>query len=307
MTGEGARPDPNRDPNRGPSRNRPRDLPRDWPHADASVMVACPPHRWHVQDIGAGEVVLLLHGAGAGTQSMRHLMQRLSATHRAIALDLPGQGYTRPGRRDRFGLDPMAEDIAALVAQQAWAPVAVIGHSAGGALALRLAEMLPLRAVIGINAALGTFPGMAGVLFPMIARALTLAPFVAQIVSRTTATPDRVRALLASTGSAVTPEMVDLYRRQILRADHVEGTLAMMAQWRLEELLERLPYFAMPALLLTGANDRTVLPAVSARAAAAMPRAVHHDMPGLGHLMHEEAPEAVAARIVAFLGDQRAG
>jgi magnesium chelatase accessory protein len=281
--------------------------PSDWPHAKSSAMIACPPHRWHVQDMGAGETLLLLHGAGGGTQSMRHLMQRLAPSHRVIALDLPGQGYTRPGRRDRFGLDGMAEDIATLSVRQGWTPVAVIGHSAGGALALRLAEILPLRAVVGINAALGTFEGMAGVLFPMMAKALTLTPFVAQVFAKMTATSERVQALLASTGSAVTPEMVDLYRRQIARPEHVEGTLAMMAQWRLEELLERLPYIAVPTLLLTGARDRTVPPAVSARAAAAMPQAVHEDMPDLGHLMHEEAPEAVAGRILAFLAAQRAG
>jgi magnesium chelatase accessory protein len=147
---------------------------------------------------------------------------------------------------------------------------------------------------------------MAGVLFPMMARALTLTPFVSQVFARMTGTSERVQALLSSTGSAVTPEMVDLYRRQIARPEHVEGTLAMMAQWRLEELLERLPYIAVPTLLLTGAQDRTVPPAVSASAAAVMPNATHEDVPGLGHLMHEEASQQVAGRILPFVA-QRAG
>ena len=45
----------------------------------------------------------------------------------------------------RLGLDAMAEDLAALLADQGWQPQAIIGHSAGAALALRLAETLPVR------------------------------------------------------------------------------------------------------------------------------------------------------------------
>ena len=64
----------------------------------------------------------------------------------------------------------MAEDMAALLAAQDWAPQAIIGHSAGAALALRLAEILPQtpRAIVGLNAALGNFDGLAGVLFPSL-------------------------------------------------------------------------------------------------------------------------------------------
>jgi len=75
----------------------------------------------------------------------------------------------------------------------------------------------------------------------------------------------------------------------------------MMAQWRLDGLLDRLPSLAVPTLLLTGSGDRTVPPRVSRLAAALMPRAALIEMPGLGHLAHEEAADAVAREMTLWL------
>lgn len=284
----------------------PPGLPADWPHRAASRLVACPPHRWHVQDMGAGPVILLLHGAGGAGHSWRALMPLLAARGRVIVPDLPGQGFTRPGRRRRFGLEAMAEDLAALCAHMDAPPDAIIGHSAGAALALRMAEILPRppRAVVGINAALGPFEGLAGLLFPLLARTLTATPFVPALFARLTGTTERVRALLRSTGSDLDPTGIELYRRLVARAEHVDGTLGMMAQWRLDGLMARLPQIAVPVLLIAAAGDRTVPAETSARAAARMPMARHAVIERLGHLVHEEAPDSVAALITDFLDNQ---
>lgn len=237
---------------------------------------------------------------GGATHSWRGLAPLLAADYRVVLLDLPGQGFSRAGRRDRFGLDAMATDIAALCTQQGWHPAAVIGHSAGATIALRLAEIMPLRAVIGINAALGRFDGLAGLLFPFLARALTVMPFVPSLFARLTGSTAKVTTLLASTGSDIGPEGIEFYRRLVARPGHVEGTLAMMAQWRLDALLERLVTIAVPTLLIAATGDRTVPPAVSARAAGRLPMGVYCGLEG-GHLVHEEAPQAVAALILPFL------
>ena len=147
-------------------------IPAFWPYRDASRHIACKPHLWHVQDIGAGPLVLLLHGAGGATNSFRHLIPLLAQHYRIIALDLPGQGFSVLGARSRCGLDPVSDDIAALIRQEGWQPLAIIGHSAGGAIAQRLAELKPIKAVIGINSALGAFEGLEGWLFPVMAKAL---------------------------------------------------------------------------------------------------------------------------------------
>jgi magnesium chelatase accessory protein len=281
-----------------------RDIPPDWPKLAASQVIRCRPHQWHVQVAGDGPDVLLLHGAAASAHSFHRLMDHLPG-FRLIAPDLPGQGFTRAGGHLRLGLDAMADDLAALCLEQGWRPRAVIGHSAGAAIALRLTEILPHppRAVVGINAALGPFDGFAGWLFPKLARAMATSPFAAAVVTRLSSSPRQVARLLAGMGSPMDAQGVEMYRRLVSRTSHIDGTLGMMAQWQLEPLLERLPQIAVPTLLITGAGDKAVPPRVSAEAAARMPRATHLALPRYGHLVHEEAPAVVADAILPFLHD----
>lgn len=275
--------------------------PPDWPHRETSRFIPCRPHLWHVQVMGAGPEVLLLHGAGGGTHSWRQIMPLLARNWRVIAIDLPGQGFTRLGARARCGVDPIAEDIRALCRQEGWQPAAVIGHSAGAALALRLAETMPLRAVIGINAALGAFEGVAGWLYPLMARLLAMTPFAAQIFSRIWGTEARVQSLLRATGSQIDAAGQAQYLTLLRNPAHVDATLAMMAQWQLDGLLARLPQQACPCLLITAQNDRAVPPEISRTAAARMPQAEWADLGSFGHLVQEENPGAVAGLINDFL------
>jgi magnesium chelatase accessory protein len=281
---------------------KPLALPPFWPGREASRRIACRPHLWHVQVSGEGPDVLMLHGAGAAGHSWRALVPRLPG-FRLIVPDLPGHGFTAAGTQTRSSLDAMAADLAALIAAEGWAPRAVIGHSAGGALALRLAEVLPAPpAVIGINAALSPFGGVAGVMFPMMARLLAMNPFVAPAFARLWRTPAQVDRLIRATGSALDPQGLACYLHLLRDPAHVDGTLAMMAQWRLQGLLARLPTLAVPVLLVTAAGDRTVAPEVSAEAAARLPDAQLVALPAGGHLVHETDPAPVADAVLAFLG-----
>lgn len=264
--------------------------------ADLSRLILQRPHRWHVQEGGQGPTLLLIHGAGGATQSWRGLMPLLLRTHHVVAVDLPGQGFTQLGAQQRCGLDAMAEDLLALATAQNWEPVAIIGHSAGAAVALRLSELGLPGQVIGINAALGTFKGVAGWLFPAMAKLLALTPFSASLFAGTM-TDAKVRSLIGGTGSAIDDAGIALYLRLASDRAHVDATLRMMAQWQLDGLLARLPQFAQRVTLIVGEKDAAVPPQTSRDVALILPDARVVSLPGLGHLAHEEAPQAVAAAI----------
>ena len=225
---------------------------QDWPLSSMSRRVTCRPHMWHVQETGAGPTVLLLHGAGASTHSWRDAIPILSETYHVVALDLPGHCFTRLGTRQRSGLRPVTEDIASLCGQEGWTPAAIVGHSAGAAVALSLAggrHLEPAPAVVGINPALAHFEGVAGWLFPLVAKALALNPLTATLFAAGGNSAARARRIIENTGSQLDEAGLAYYARLMSDRAHVDGTLAMMAQWDITPLLRRLPEIDIPCLL----------------------------------------------------------
>ena len=282
-----------------------RDL-ATWPLSRYSRRVLHRPHQWHVQETGSGETLLLLHGAGGSTHSWRDLIPLLAPHYHVVALDLPGQGFTRLGSRGRCGLNFMTDDILALCDTQNWQIRAVIGHSASAAIALSMAEKRAGKGgstpdIITINAALGRFEGMASWLFPLLAKVLALNPLTAPVFSMGRNHYGRAERLIQSTGSQLDETGLGYYARLIADRAHVDGTLQMMSQWNTDALNRRFETITARALLITGANDGAVAPRISAEAATRLPNARHLDLAGLGHLAHEEDPARCADIVLSWL------
>jgi magnesium chelatase accessory protein len=128
------------------------------------------------------------------------------------------------------------------------------------------------------------------------------------MVARSAADEGAVRRLLAGTGSTLSPDGIERYRRLFSTPDHVAGALGMMANWRLDTFEQELGRLA-PALTLVAAdNDRTIPPGDAVRIRVRVPSARIVSIPGLGHLAHEEAPEILAEIIeqAVFSPRQRA-
>lgn len=84
--------------------------------------------------------LILIHGLGG---QLRHfsdqLIDELAASHRVIAFDRPGSGYSTWKTRTRFTLSDQVDLVAALASHLGVQRFIVVGHSLGGALAIGVA------------------------------------------------------------------------------------------------------------------------------------------------------------------------
>jgi pimeloyl-ACP methyl ester carboxylesterase len=91
---------------------------------------------------GSGEPLVLLHGGLTTISQMQGWVQPLAKTRQVIAVELQGHGHTEDTDRP-MAFETMGDDIAALLDQLGIPKADVVGHSFGGAVAIRAAIQHP--------------------------------------------------------------------------------------------------------------------------------------------------------------------
>ncbi len=269
----------------------------DWPNRAFSHFVSAGGLRWHVQRMGEGPVLLLLHGTGAATHSWRDFAPILAEHFTLIAPDLPGHGFTTAPPYERMSLPGMAAAIGELIETLGVTPDLVLGHSAGAAILIRLCVegRIAPRGLISLNGALMPWRGLPGHVFSPAAKLLAGNALVSRVFAWRAGNRREIERLVASTGSTLLPAGVDFYQRLIRYPAHIRATLSMMANWDLTLIEQDLPRLQTPLYLVVGEGDLTVSPREARRVRERLPSAEVLLLPGLGHLAHEEQPAAVAA------------
>jgi magnesium chelatase accessory protein len=274
-----------------------------------SCFVSAAGFQWHVQMIGAGPVVLLAHGLGASTHSWRQLAPMLATRFTVIGLDLPGHGFTDLPDASRMSMPGMAEALDSLLHELDVDPDYAVGHSAGASLLARMCldELIAPKILVSLNGALLPFGGV-GQVFSPLAKLLFSARFAAipKLFARLGQDRGAIVNMLRSTGSVVDAEGIDLYARLFGTAGHVEGVLAMMANWNLRELQRDLPRLKTPLVMVTGGKDHTVPADEAFRVRDVTPAAKVICLRHLGHLAHEERPREIADLIFKLIDDSSA-
>ena len=280
---------------------------RDWPHREHSRFVDSGSIRWHVQIMGAGPPLLLLHGTGAATHSWRGLAPLLAEHFTVIAPDLPGHGFTKGRPSGGLTMPAVAHAVGDLLQYLGLSPRLIVGHSAGAAIALRMTldgEADP-AAIVGLDAALLPFPGLASRLFPAMAKLLFVNPLAPHLFANMARiSGETARFLKRSTGSSIEPAGVLHYERLFRSPGHIAGAITMMAEWDLATFKRDLPRVQTPLLLVHGEADAAIPIAKAREAAALIEGAKVIGLPGLGHLAHEERPDEVATIILNYAGEE---
>ena len=102
---------------------------------------------------GAGEPLVLLHGAFATIDLWGPILETLAEDHRVIAVELQGHGHTADIDRD-FSYEAFAADVAGLMEHLGIAQADIVGYSMGGTTGLRLSMERPelVRKLVAVSA-----------------------------------------------------------------------------------------------------------------------------------------------------------
>jgi putative magnesium chelatase accessory protein len=275
----------------------------DWPNRASSRFLRVGALTWHVQIMGQGPKILLIHGTGAATHSWRDLAPALARHFTVYAPDLPGHGFTSVPPWHGLSLPCMARDLKALLESLDVSPALVVGHSAGGPILARMCldGMITPSGLVALNGAFMPLLGPVETFFAPLAQFLVGLPLLPKLFSwRAGADPRMVEKLLAGTGSQLDAAGIAYYSQVVRNPDHAGAALRMMASWDLVPVVRDLPALGPKLLLVVGENDRTIPPADAGRVRELVPGSEIVTLPGLGHLAHEERPDETAALIVDF-------
>ncbi|ADI14602.1 alpha/beta hydrolase fold protein [Truepera radiovictrix DSM 17093] len=264
-------------------------------------------HRTRYLALGEGSPVLLLHGLSRSLEDWSATLAPLGAHHRVYALDL---AQFNAASRDAYAaLGDFAHFAKAFLdAVGEHRPLAVIGNSLGGAVALRFAADYPERvAKLVLAGSAGFGRGLLWLLrllaLPGVGElCLALDRLAAEIALRCIfydprfATRARVR------------ETLELVRRPgakraLLRALRAFGSpLGVRAAWR-RELAQRLAAHPVPMLVVWGERDRILPVRHLQRVRRLYPHARTHLFRNTGHAPQLERAAAFNRLVLEFLAE----
>ncbi len=227
--------------------------------------------------------VVTIHGAGGTHQHWGLQLQALGDTTCMIALDLPGHGRS-PGPGCHRIIDYSQILIAALDALGR-DQVVLAGHSMGGAIALWTALTRPDRvaglALIGTGARLRVLPALIEGFAADPAAAVRL---IVERAYSSTAAPE----LRAAGEAAFRQTDPTVFRGDLLGCN-------------VFDVLEQARAIRCPTLLLCGTEDQLTPPRFSQYLHTQIAGSTLVLVPGAGHMVLIEQPEAVNAALRAFV------
>jgi len=247
------------------------------------------------REAGEGPIALFIHGFPLDHTVWLDQLEGLAHVRRCVALDLRGFGKSDPTTDEALAMEMLADDVAGLIEALGAESADVVGLSMGGYVALALWELRP--SIVRSLALVDTRAG-------------------ADSAEGRKARDDMIDRLLDIGRSGLAAELVGgllgqspTRQSQARLRSMVEGTryetlvAAILGMRDRKDRSALLPTVTVPALVISGEEDRLIPPEVSKAMAGEIPGARFSAIPKAGHLATLEHPDAVnEARIELFEG-----
>jgi pimeloyl-ACP methyl ester carboxylesterase len=260
-------------------------------------------HLEHPAVNGESEPPLLIaHGLFGSARNFNTLGKRLATTRRVLMVDMRNHGQS-PWSNDNSYLG-IAEDLANAVERLCGGKAVVLGHSMGGKAAMTLAlsrpEMLAGLIVADIapvphtHTHLPYIEAMQAIDLSQVSRRAEADPMLADAVPEPMLRSFLLQNLIVEDGRA----------EWRINLDALEANMAALLDFP-TDLPE--PAFEGPAYFLHGGASPYVAPETHPRIRALFPDAEIEALPGAGHWLHAEQPEAFLGKVEGWLQSVRPG
>lgn len=249
--------------------------------------------------MGDGEkTVVLAHGYGFTMDEWNVVAPRLVASGcRVILFDQRGHGRSTIGSGG-IGSAVMAADYRAVLEHYDVRRATLVGHSMGGFLAIKTlltyTELMPER--VDRLVLVASFAGdinkknfqnrlqipllRSGILMRLIKIRFTGNAFARSLMGENP-DPEVMRAVLA-----------------LFKAQNHRALLPILAAFGKESYYDQLRHISIPCFVLTGSKDKTAPPFHAEDLARLIPNARKITVPGKGHPLNWEAPEAICEAVL---------
>jgi pimeloyl-ACP methyl ester carboxylesterase len=262
----------------------------------------------------AGPPIVLIHGASSNLETMRRpLGERLAADHRVILIDRPGHGWSSAAGEDASTPAAQARMIEEALKKLDVGPVILVVHSWAGALGARMALDYPARIAGLVMLAPVAYPWPGGVGWY---NALVTKPVIGPLLAYTVTLPLGYFLMDRGARGVFLPQVMpdnftaDTATPLLLRPREFLANARDLVNLK-PAVAEQAPRYAeilAPTVVISGDVDKTVSTNIHSRPfAAAVPNAKLIVLPGVGHMVHNAAPDLVISEIEAIIGQTAHG
>lgn len=253
---------------------------------------------------GAGDPLVLVHGTPAHSIIWRNLLPRLTAAGFQVHLyDLLGFGASERPLSADTSIAAQAELLIGLLDHWQLDTAHVFGHDIGGALSLRAAFSHAERFRSLTIADICSYDSWPSPTWRGIRD--NYRQYAVMDERQHAQTQERQLKMAVFNKSLMEGELLRRYLAPIVgvvgQPAFYQQQIAHYHARYTEDFAQRLPELRLPVQILWGENDEWQPVSYAYRLQADIPDARLQVIPQAGHFLMEDAPEAVAQRLVAFI------
>jgi len=282
---------------------------RDHPPAQVEARWATPPSqfleidgvRLHYREEGEGPPVVLLHANYASLFMWEPWAAALKDRYRVIRVDLPAHGLTGPEPSGNYSLQRIQSLFEQFVDARGLERFVVVGTSIGGTVAMRYAADHPER----IERLVMISPGS---LEARVRGRTTPAnvPKIADVLAWVTPRAFTAYMLRNDYGdpARVTDAVIDEWYAMWMREGNRQAMIDLLRQYVSGGVEAKIRSIRVPVLLIWGEKNKRVPLALAYETRALLansPQVQLEVLPGIGHMLVQEAPKQSAAVIRRYL------